>query len=59
MRPGQAVLKLFDNTIQARAIPGRALDTFAVVMQSAVAIEGLRGDAATAAREILSGIADL
>ena len=59
MRPGQAVLKLFDNTIQARAIPGRALDTFAVVMASAVAIEGLRGDAATAAREILSGIADL
>ena len=59
MRPGQAVLKLFDNTIQARAIPERALDTFAVVMQSAAAIEGVRGDAAAAAGQILAEIDDL
>lgn len=51
--PGQGAMALLDNTVPARYAPQRALETVGRAACDAMILIGARGDAETAARDIL------
>jgi hypothetical protein len=53
MSSGRAVLALLANTLPARRRPERVLDVLTRVVSQACVLRGPRGEAATAAPEIL------
>lgn len=53
LSPREAALRLLDNSLLAREIPGRLLASFQAALSSALAFESDRGDAEEAAAAIL------